>query len=284
MTKSYIIIPIHNRKETTLKCLAVLSSQNLTNCQIVVVDDGSTDGSETAIKTNFPEVVVLKGDGNLWWTGAICLGMQYSVAQGADYLFWLNDDCLPADNCLEIMVHYLQNYSPCMIGANCIDLITQESIETGFMEHKRVKVNGDEIIDVDGLSGFLVGMSSVIPKQIGYPDARKFPHYASDSIYTLIAKRAGYPVRILGKAIAYITDYTNPAISFREYVLQTGIKSWHFYFRSPKTSYRLATRFFYYTIKKGFLRGLIIFLMQGLSWNLTWLWLTLTHAKNSHRS
>lgn len=292
MAKSYLIIPIHNRKMTTLKCLATLRGQGLDDFRVIVVDDGSTDGSGSAIRENFPEVILLTGDGNLWWTGAICWGMKYALAQGADYLFWLNDDCLPSTDCLEIMVDYLGSHSPRIVGANCLELNDQElndqelncqelnyqeSIETGFIGHQRIKARGDEIRDVDGLSGFLVGMSSAIPKQIGYPDARRFPHYASDSIYTLTAKRKGYPVQILGKAIAHVTDHSNPAISFRQYVLQTGIKSWHFYFRSPKTSYRLATRFFYHTDKEGLFLGMLIFFLKCLSWNLTWLWLNLTN-------
>ena len=61
----YIIIPVHNRKQITLKCLENLDkSGDLQQYHVVVVDDGSTDGTTEAINNLFPDVKVLPGDGN----------------------------------------------------------------------------------------------------------------------------------------------------------------------------------------------------------------------------
>jgi GT2 family glycosyltransferase len=70
--KIFIIIPVHNRKQITLNCLKSLSKNgDLGRYHVVVVDDGSTDGTAEAIQALYPDIVVLHGDGNLWWTGAI---------------------------------------------------------------------------------------------------------------------------------------------------------------------------------------------------------------------
>ena len=38
---------------------------------MIVVDDDSSDRTDEEVKANYPEMTVLQGDGNLWWTGAI---------------------------------------------------------------------------------------------------------------------------------------------------------------------------------------------------------------------
>ena len=59
----YIIIPVHNNKKETLNCLGCLAKQTFTNFKIIIVNDGSTDGTPEAIKTSFPEVEILTGNG-----------------------------------------------------------------------------------------------------------------------------------------------------------------------------------------------------------------------------
>jgi len=38
---------------------------------VIVVDDGSSDRTAEEAAKNYPKVIILQGDGNLWWTGAI---------------------------------------------------------------------------------------------------------------------------------------------------------------------------------------------------------------------
>src|ERR1044071_9943972 len=93
----YIIIPVHNRLEATRRCLESLRNQMFTRFQILLVDDGSTDGTSEFVKENYPDVMLLTGDGNLWWTGAINLGIRYALLRGS-----ANDAVLVINNDVEV--------------------------------------------------------------------------------------------------------------------------------------------------------------------------------------
>ena len=60
------VIPVHNRREISIRCQEHLRSLRVTDwAEITVIDDGSTDGTSEAIAAGFPEVEDLQGDGSL---------------------------------------------------------------------------------------------------------------------------------------------------------------------------------------------------------------------------
>jgi len=89
------LMTCHNRRETTLRCLKSLKDQkNLdkVTLDIYLVDDGCTDGTASAVKVNFPEVIIIQGDGNLFWNGGMRLAWETALKRNYDYYLWLNDD------------------------------------------------------------------------------------------------------------------------------------------------------------------------------------------------
>lgn len=90
-----VLLTCFNRRESTLACLARLFTQTLpTGHSLVVtlVDDGSKDGTSEAVKTAFPQVEVLHGDGNLYWCGGMRKAWAYAAGSDPDYYLLLNDD------------------------------------------------------------------------------------------------------------------------------------------------------------------------------------------------
>ena len=55
------------------------------------------------IEREFSDVILLKGDGNLWWTWATNMGMAYALAQANqdDYILTLNDDTMVRSDYLQ---------------------------------------------------------------------------------------------------------------------------------------------------------------------------------------
>ena len=85
----YVVIPVHNRKDFTRNCLLSLQKQSFQAFEVVIVDDGSTDGTAEMLREEFPELPVLKGDGNLWWTASVNMGIKYALEQ-EKLMDWLN--------------------------------------------------------------------------------------------------------------------------------------------------------------------------------------------------
>ena len=99
-----ILIPVHNGIDFTRKCLNNLKhilreASGAFAYTTIVIDDGSADSTAQWIGDHHPDVTVLQGDGNLWWSGAVNTGAKYALENlGADYvLLWNNDIEIPPD-------------------------------------------------------------------------------------------------------------------------------------------------------------------------------------------
>lgn len=271
----YIITPVYNRKEITLACLKHLSEcGDLQRYHMVIVDDGSTDGTADAIRTHYPEVIVLTGSGDLWWTGAMALGMQYAYDQGAEYFFWLNDDCLPTENALLQMEHFMRQQADTLVSASFYTAGATAPVRvSGFRGRESVLAHAGETEEVDGMSGWCVGIPRAVFSKIGPPDARKFPHYAGDSMYTLTATRAGFRAYILGDAIAQLVE-AGASRGDLPSVFKPGLsplQSLRTLFWNKKSPFRLTTQFFYQTTRYGLPIGSLLFFARAFAWLGQWI-------------
>lgn len=131
--------------------------------------------------------------------------MRRALAEGVAFIFWLNDDCLPEADALPRILEHLEKNPRTICGASCFTKDGTVQVETGFLQRQRVIANGS-VTEVDGLSGYCVGMPATVCADIGLPDDQRLPHYGADGIYTLHAKRNGYQVVILQEARANLID------------------------------------------------------------------------------
>jgi GT2 family glycosyltransferase len=257
----YIIIPVHNRKAVTLKCLDNLQSLGIVEkYKIIVVDDGSQDGTATAISSLYPNIIILTGDGNLWWTGAIKLGMKYAYKHGADYFIWLNDDTFPLSGTIEGLIKACQSQSSRMIAsAQCYT--TADLTVPSYGAHKKVAGNlvpsyttTDEIIVGDAVSGNLVCLPRSVIEDIGYPPADQCPQYG-DTPYTYKAKKWGYNLQAYGAYKAICMPGTEQCWLLTEDSLYS---IWQSFF-SPKSYFYFKFRWYWCINFHGWL-GIFIFI------------------------
>ena len=98
MMKIAVLITCHNRRDTTIRCLRSLLPQLTVDDSLFIVDDGSTDGTESAIKgllyAASSMVKIISGDGSLFWAKGMNLAWNMAVTADCryDFYLWLNDD------------------------------------------------------------------------------------------------------------------------------------------------------------------------------------------------
>ncbi len=106
MKKVAIITLNYNGKKDTLELLESLTKLTIDNGQlkIVVVDNGSIDGSIQAFHKQFPEVDIVQAGENLGFSGGYNKGIEYARIWGADYFLLINNDCLIKDSDLVLQL------------------------------------------------------------------------------------------------------------------------------------------------------------------------------------
>jgi GT2 family glycosyltransferase len=209
-----IVIPVHNRKGFTRDCLSSLQNQTLRADYIIVVNDGSTDGTAEMIEQEFPEVIVLHGDGNLFWTAAINLGVKLALNLGVEYVLTLNNDTVASPNMLEKMMKGAQEKPNALLGALDIDIYTEKPYyggeifnwRSGSWRYLLNELTKDEQTGLHEVSLF-PGRGLLIPKivfeNIGYFAEKELPHYLADYDFTQRARRNGYKIYCNYDALLY---------------------------------------------------------------------------------
>lgn len=99
-----VIVLNWNGKNDTIECIDSLQKLDYPNYEILMVDNGSTDGSEEIIRTSFPSVHVIQTKQNLGYAGGNNVGMRIALSRGADYVWLLNNDTLVNPDALTSLV------------------------------------------------------------------------------------------------------------------------------------------------------------------------------------
>jgi GT2 family glycosyltransferase len=99
-----VVVLNWNGREDTLKCLESLGRVEYPNWDILVVDNGSEDGSVGAIRERYPAVTVIEAGSNLGFAGGNNLGIEEALRRGADFVFILNNDTVVAPDILGELV------------------------------------------------------------------------------------------------------------------------------------------------------------------------------------
>jgi len=210
------IIPTYNRKEKLSLILSQLQNQKLLRgikLEIVVVIDGSTDGTLELLQDKFQSVYTVFGNGKWWYTKSMNEGFKFAQKLNPDYILTLNDD-------VEISSFYIKtltNDFNSLIEQNCIlgsFSVTNDSRKLilfgGIKSYKRSGMKSIpyfpsfKIKLSNNISGIhqtqeLPGRGILIPNKIllklNFFDPI-FPQYGSDTDFCFRARKAGINVLI----------------------------------------------------------------------------------------
>ena len=200
-----VVTPVHNRKELTLRCLKSLFEADLTGIDphVIVVDDGSTDGTADALAREFPEVTVIPGDGNLWYTAGTNVALDAALKNKPDYILAINNDSEFDPEFLQRMIESARDNPRSVIGAVLVSWDDRKrvfqvspkwNVWWGGMRHW-VKQTVDTLPAGPWEVELIVGNCVLFPaeaiREVGLMDERKLPQYG-DAEYTPRMRKAGW--------------------------------------------------------------------------------------------
>jgi GT2 family glycosyltransferase len=214
-------VAVFNRVQYTRKCLELLREQTYPRLRTVVVDDGSTDDTAEMIRAEHPEAVLLRGDGSLYWTGAMRLGIEYILAlcTADDYVLLLNDDLVFAQDLVEKLLETVRRHPRSLVQAveSCLDepdLIWQGGTEINWWTAKHRLLNYHRRISEFPpghcqRSAYLTGRGVLVAvavfKSVGNFDSRY--QQSGDPEFTRRAAKAGYEL---------LVAYDVPVLSYKK--------------------------------------------------------------------
>lgn len=207
--KIEVVTPVHNRKELTLNCLRSLAAadQSGLDLHVIVVDDGSTDGTADALRSEFPEVEIVSGEGNLWYTGGMNAGLAAALKHDPDYVLAINNDSEFDPSFLQNMIATAEDNARSVVGAVLVNWDDRTSIFQvapkwnvwwGGMRHW-VKQTTNTLPRGPWKVELIVGNCVLFPaeaiREVGLMDAKHLPQFG-DAEYTPRMRKAGWTLLI----------------------------------------------------------------------------------------
>lgn len=101
-----VVILNWNRREDTLACLESLYHGQSMPFSVIVVDNGSTDGSLPAIEERFPQVIQLRLNENIGFASGTNHGLRHALEAGADFVLALNNDTIVDPDCIPTLLKF----------------------------------------------------------------------------------------------------------------------------------------------------------------------------------
>jgi len=212
-----ITFPVHNNKEDTAEFLKSLKKVTYPNYKLIIVDDGSNDGTEDIIKKNYPDAILLRGDGNLWWSRATNIAIQKAIDIKADYVLMTDHDTIVNKNFISRLVDVAERNPETITTSKCYCFNSKRINHIGWKRVgvlRKFKMIGSNEIDYgqyDNIQGLVGTTISVLVKtdyftEIGMMNYKKFPHYYADLDFSYRASRKGYQILLVPESIIWHKD------------------------------------------------------------------------------
>lgn len=226
MKQIAVLLTVHNRREETLCCLQNLFKQKLNSdflMDVYLTDDGCTDGTPEAIREQYPQVTIIKGDGNLFWNrGMYAAWKKAAKTKDYDFYLWLNDDTFAYPNMLARLLKTSEskNNKAIIVGS------TQSADHTkttygGRLDNGNIPTPNGTLTEVTHFNGNIILIPQYVYHILGNLDYY-FTHSKGDFDYGLRAQKKGIKMfqvgEVLGECDLHETldKWCNPDIPFKQ--------------------------------------------------------------------
>lgn len=212
-----IVILNFNGREDTLGCLASFDGLDYANYEVLVVDNGSTDGSVAAIRDRFTDARIIENDANLGFAAGCNVGIRDALGRGADYVLLINNDTVVTDpSFLATLVDFYER--------------TPDAGAVGpFITYK----DSDVVWCAGARISYLTGFSRHIGKEARLGELSSHDPYAVDYVSgcaMLLGKKFLSEVGLLDPDYFFYYEdadlcFKGAAASYRSYVVPTSVFS-----------------------------------------------------------
>ena len=195
----YIITPVYNRVATTVEFADLLTGQSNQNFQLILVDDGSTDGTSERVREKLPDLKLIRGDGGLWWAGCLQEAFKWlksKTLNPGDCVVILNDDTKFDEHFIENGRNLIKGNPGSLLIAECYLAETGKNFDRGVYFNDRKftfrPAKNDAEINCASTRGLFMAAGDFL--EIGGFHPKLLPHYLSDYEFTIRAVKKGYRI------------------------------------------------------------------------------------------
>ena len=203
----FIVTPVFNRKDFTYNFLQSLRKQTFTNFKVIIIDDGSTDKTSEMIIEHFPEVILLKEDGDLWWSEATNIGVKHAIEMGASRVVTMNDDTLLEANLLQELLDYSRQFPNDLLSPIGLHHETGILIDGGWNINWKTAKYKNMLASINSSADNKFHTVNVAParcllipvkvfEEIGFFDSINFPQAVADFDFTIRATKSGFKILV----------------------------------------------------------------------------------------
>ena len=191
-----------NGWQDTLACLEALAGQDYARLGVVVVENGSTDDSAARIRAAYPAATLVETRKNLGFAAGCNVGIRTAYAQGAEYIWVLNNDTVaPPDTASKLAAVARATPRAGIIGSVLYYAHDPAQVQawgggkvnlwTGFVSHVTAPAS------FAGATTFFTGASVMLPRrvceEVGILSEAYFM-YSDDADLSLRIHKTGYPL------------------------------------------------------------------------------------------
>lgn len=202
-----VVIVNYNGFDYTVNCLESLMRSTWKNMDIIVVDNGSSDGSPEKLKALFGDsVFVVSNETNLGFAGANNVGITLALERYCDYVLLLNNDTV-VDNYLVVKMVTRSQMNGCAVVAPKIYYYDQQNRiwyaggeinwKKGIGVHHGLNSLDNEKFDIPKDIDFATGCCVLVPKRVfdtvGLMSEEYFLYF-EDTDFSVRVKRAGFNI------------------------------------------------------------------------------------------
>ena len=205
MNKVACIVVTYNRVELLKNCISSLHSQTCGGFDIIVVNNGSTDGTKEWLSTQ-NDIVTINQD-NVGGAGGFYTGMKTAIERGYDWVWMMDDDGETEAHQLEELLNGAERLDSKFVNALVCNINNKEQLAFGLVHNGKGLTNVDEtkaykeIPDsINPFNGTMIHRDVI--EKIGFIKKEMFI-WGDEMEYTYRARSNGYKLFTITNAIHY---------------------------------------------------------------------------------